>query len=71
MPPQMKEVYSSHVAKVGYDRETRELHVVWDSGKHSVYSGVPEALANDVMVDWSVGTALSEKIKPYYKHRYA
>ena len=46
--PQMREVHSSHVAKVGYDAETAELFVTWDSGKTSVYVGVPPTLAAEV-----------------------
>lgn len=68
--PQMREVHSSHVAKVGYDAETAELFVTWDSGKTSVYVGVPPTLAAEVTNAWSVGKALSERVKGQYEHRY-
>lgn len=70
MPPVMREVHSSHVDKIGYSAETAELLVVWDSGKTSVYSGVPSALADEVLNSWSVGSALSARIKGQYEHRY-
>ena len=71
MPPDMRSVYSSHVNTIGHDPETGELHVVWDTGKHSVYAGVPADLASDVMNSWSVGKALTEQVKSNYPHRYA
>jgi hypothetical protein len=66
----MREVFSSHVSKAGYDAETGEMHVQWDSGKTSVYSGVPSALADEVLNAWSVGAALAARIKGQYEHRY-
>jgi hypothetical protein len=70
MPPVMRSVYSSHVNRIGYDNETGELHVQWDSGKTSVYSGVPAQLADETMNSWSVGKSLSTSIKPTFPHRY-
>jgi hypothetical protein len=70
MPPQMREVFSSHVNKTGYDDQARELWVQWDTGKTSVYEGVPDDVAQSVMNSWSVGTAIRERIKPQYPHRY-
>jgi hypothetical protein len=66
----MRSVYSSHVSKVGHDQETGELVVQWDNGKTSVYSGVPPDLADDVMNSWSVGSALTTRIKGAFPHRY-
>ena len=40
-----KTVYSSHVSAVGYDSDTGELSVEWDTGKVSVYAGVPAEVA--------------------------
>lgn len=67
----LREVYSSHVNKVGHDPATQELHVYWDSGKHSVYSGVDAKKAEGVMTAYSVGKAIKEQIKPSHEHRYA
>jgi hypothetical protein len=70
MPPPMRSVFSSHVDRIGHDMQTGELHVVWDSGKTSVYSGVPADVADDVSQSWSVGSALTAKVKGKYAHRY-
>ena len=68
--PVMRGVFSSHVNKVGYDAEKQELFVEWDTGKTSVYSGVPAGLADSVSSGWSVGKALASEIKGKYAHRY-
>lgn len=65
-----KNVYSSHVTEVGYDHETGELVVKWDTGKTSAYAGVPESVAHQAAHADSVGSFLTEEIKPNYKHRY-
>lgn len=70
MPPKMKPVYSSHVDKIGHDSDTQELHVQWQGGKTSIYSGVSAALADEVSNSWSVGKAIHEQIKDNYPHRY-
>ena len=70
MPPVMRSVFSSHVDRIGHDPETGELHVTWDSGKTSVYEGVPADVAHSMMNSWSVGTALRDQVKPNFKHRY-
>jgi hypothetical protein len=69
--PDMTDVYSSHVNQIGYDHDTSELHVVWDTGRASVYSEVPAVIARAVIRSWSVGTSLTEAIKGKYAHRYA
>jgi KTSC domain len=68
--PVIKSVYSSHVNTIAYNKDSQELHVVWDTGKKSIYSGVPEPLATRVMNDWSVGAALHSEIKGKFSHRY-
>ncbi len=71
MPPVMQSVYSSHVGSVGYDAETRELHVEWyDTGKTSVYSGVPPEVGAEAASAWSVGQYLTQNVKGRYSHRY-
>lgn len=71
MAPVMNPVYSSHVDSVGFDAETKELYVEWDSGKTSIYSGVSAALADEVSKSWSVGKAVREQIIDKFPHRYA
>ena len=68
--PPMREIYSSHVSKAGYDAQTQALYVQWDSGKTSVYAGVPAGVAEEVLSSWSVGQALTTRIKGQYEHRY-
>jgi len=68
----MQDVFSSHINQIGHDPDTGELHVAWDSGKRSIYSGVPADVAQTVMRSWSVGKALTTKVKGgQYEHRYA
>lgn len=66
----MREVFSSHVNRIGYDAETGDLLVEWDSGKTSAYAGVSPQVADDVATNWSVGSALTEQVKGRYAHRY-
>jgi hypothetical protein len=68
--PPMRSIYSSHVDSVGYSAETQELYVTWDTGKTSVYSGVPPKLADEVTNSWSVGKALTAQVKSVFPHRY-
>ena len=65
-----RDVYSSNVQQVGYDPETQELSITWSKGKRSIYSGVPEELAEQLANAPSVGSMLNEEIKPYFGHRY-
>lgn len=77
--PEMRDVYSSHVAQIGY--EDGELHVVYSRGKSAgkpvVYSGVPPEVAAQIVSAPSVGAALHALIKvprgadPRYPHRYS
>ena len=63
-------VYSSNVSTVGYDTDSGELIVRWNSGKTSAYAGVPEELALELSKAPSVGQMLNSQIKPIYAHRY-
>lgn len=68
---EMRSVYSSHVASIGYDEAKRELIVEWQNGKTSVYSGVPAHVAEQTMAAPSIGAALRDQIKGAYNHSYA
>ena len=70
MPFWSKSVYSSNVQEVGYDPDTKELSITWTKGKRSIYSGVPEELAEQLVNAPSVGSMLNEEVKPYFSHRY-
>ena len=65
-----KDVYSSNVSKVGYDPESKELSVTWSKGKRSIYSNVPEELAEQLANAPSVGSMVRTEIIPYFGHRY-
>jgi hypothetical protein len=67
----MQSVYSSHVSRIGYDGDEHELIVEWDTGRTSVYSGVPPDVADEAMNSWSVGKFLNDSVKKRYEHRYA
>lgn len=72
---QMKSVFSSHIAKVGYDEASQELHVEFQqkgqkAAQTAVYSGVPPDVAKMVVDAPSVGSALHELIKGKYAHGY-
>ena len=64
------EVYSSMVAKVGYDPEVHELIITWNNGRVSAYSGVSEEKALQLSKAASVGQMVNTEIKPIYPHRY-
>ena len=67
----MRDVYSSMVSQVGYDDETKELLVKFSkSGKVAAYQGVPLELATQLANAPSVGSMLTNEIKPYYPFRY-
>lgn len=68
--PVMGAVFSSHVDRVGYDMGTQQLYVQWDTGKTSVYSGVPPDVAHEAQNSWSIGTYLTRFVKPHFQHRY-
>lgn len=63
-------VHSSNVSSVGYDADSGELIIKWNSGKTSAYAGVPEGLALELSKAPSVGQMLNSQIKPIYAHRY-
>jgi hypothetical protein len=65
-----RSVYSTNVSEVAYDSEAQEMTVTWKSGKVSVYSGVPELLADRVSKAPSVSQAINTSIKDVYGHRY-
>jgi len=67
---EMAEVVSAVVRGIGYDAEGRDLYVEWKNGQVSVYGGVPELVAHEVMSAPSIGRAIYELVKGRYQHRY-
>jgi hypothetical protein len=55
---------------IGYDSDSEEMTVTWNSGRVSVYSGVSEDVARSVANAASVGEAINMQIKGKYQHRY-
>lgn len=75
MALKMKRVYSSHIDEVGYDPDTKELHVTFQgkegkAAKTAVYMDVPADIAQQVVDAPSVGTALHNLIKGNFAHEY-
>lgn len=77
---QMREVYSSAIDRIGYDPQTKELHVVWrrsakgssGGGRTSVYTNVPPDIAHRTMNSWSVGQAVRQlQASGDHEHSYA
>jgi hypothetical protein len=59
------------VSEVGYDPDTQEMSITWEkSGKTSIYSGVPEDVAESCSRAPSVGQFINSEVKPFYSHRY-
>ena len=71
MTVQHRQVFSSHLDKIGYDAAAGELHVTYQNGKVSIYQGVPPGVAERVTGAASIGSALHEHIRGRYPHRYA
>ncbi len=70
MALKMKKVFSSHIDAVGYDPDSKELHVRFQKGKTAVYMDVPADTAQMVVDAPSVGTALHQFVKGKFAHGY-
>jgi len=70
MMPWTQSVFSSNVREVGYDEDSHELLITWNSGRVSAYSGVPEDVALRLTKAASVGQMINSEIKNVYPHRY-
>jgi len=66
----LKSVYSSHVSEIGYDEDAQQLHVVFNTGRHAVYQGVPAEVAANVLNAPSIGEALTASIKGSFRFTY-
>lgn len=62
-------VESSNIAMIGYDDETEELHVKFNSGAEYVYNDVPEEVFEEFLSADSKGQYLNEHIKGKYQYR--
>lgn len=59
------DVLSSRVQRVGYDAPQGQLHVIWASGRESIYHDVPADVADDFVKSWSVGSAVNTMLGSY------
>lgn len=64
-------VDSTNVEAVGYDEESRELHVQFRNGKVYIYADVPEETHRELLNADSKGSYLNREIKPNYECREA
>ena len=64
-----KLVESSNIAAIGYDEETKELHVQFNSGSEYVYQDVPAGVYQDFLDADSKGKYLNEYIKGVYEFK--
>lgn len=67
--PEMRGVWSSYVASIGYDAATNELHVEYKNGKTTVYDAVPADVAGQVLTSMSIGEALHGLVRNRYPYR--
>lgn len=66
--PDMHYVDSSNVEAVGYDSNSRELHVQFLSGGYYVYHDVPQDVYDDLLASPSIGSFLNRVVKPSYQY---
>lgn len=62
-----REVTSSNVARVGYDKEAGRLYVQFKGNRVYAYSGVSEKTFHSVVSAKSVGGYFNEHIKDHYE----
>lgn len=66
----MRNVYSSHVARIGYDDASATLRVEYTNGRAVEYVEVSPATADSVMSAPSIGAALHSHVRGKHKHVY-
>lgn len=68
MAIEMIPVASSNVAEVGYDAAAQALHVRYLNNRTYVYSGVPEAVFQELLNAPSTGSFLNRVVKGAYAY---
>ena len=66
--PEMHYVDSSNVEAIGYDPETRELHVQFINSGNYAYLDVEEWVFNEFLQAGSKGEYLNQNIKGVYNY---
>ena len=64
-------VFSTMASEVAYDDESQEMTVVWKNGRSTIYSDVPEDVAQSVANAPSVGQAINSEVKGRFAFRNA
>ena len=67
--PEMTPVVSSNLAKVGYDPDTREVHIEFTTGGKYIYENVPPEIYTDMMAAPSIGRFFMQRIKKEFEAR--
>lgn len=71
----LRPVFSSHIDRIGYDEDTKELHVAFQGSRNrppriAVYHGVPYDLAHGVLNAPSIGMAMHRSIRGRFAFTY-
>ena len=69
MAVEMVPVSSTNVSAVGYDPETREMTVEFQSGNVYVYSGVPAEVPEELKASASPGSYFYRNVRNQYRFR--
>lgn len=70
MDVEMKPVFSSHIAAIGYDPDAQILFVDYQNGNHGAYGDVPADVARDVMQAPSIGSAIHRQVRNRFGFKY-
>jgi KTSC domain len=66
---EMQAVDSSMVSHVGYDPDTKTLHLTYHNGGTYTHPGVPPAKYDALLRSSSIGAYINKQIKPFHPHR--
>lgn len=66
--PEMHDVESSNVRKIGYDESSKSLYVMFNNGGLYKYEDVPKSVYDDLNNTESIGSFLSKQIKGRYSY---
>ena len=61
---------SSNVKRIGWQDQPPALIVEWVKGRVSEYAGVDAKLFEEIEKAPSVGSAINERVKGQFEHRY-
>ena len=68
--PEMRNVFSSHIDRVGYDEASGELHVYFSNGSEGFYDGVPPEVGESVLSAPSIGEELHRVVRGKFGFSY-